>query len=242
MEYVMQVEIEKSAERGTTKSDWLYSRHGFSFGKYFDSNRINFGTLRVFNDDIVEPGKGFGTHSHDNMEIVTIVLEGSLKHKDSTGSQGIIKAGEIQRMSAGSGIQHSEHNVSDTERVHFLQIWVYPEKRDQTPSYEQKSFDPEQFKNQLVPIVSKTPSEAALAIHQDATFLLGHFDPGQTLTHKPKSKRHGVYVFVIKGEAQLGDQSLKKGDSATVSQADLVEIKTEEGAKLLLIEVSINTL
>ena len=237
----MQVQHIDAKDRGVTHNEWLYSRHSFSFGQYHNLNRLNFGTLRVFNDDVVEPGKGFSMHSHDNMEIVTIVLAGALKHTDSAGNQGILNAGDIQRMSAGKGIEHSEYNASKSEKVHFLQIWIYPEERNLQPSWQQKTFHPEILKNTLVPIVSNA-FDTALSIHQDALFLLGHFDVEQTINHIPKSKKHGEYIFIIDGEVEMGDKILKKGDSAEVIQADRLELKTKAPTQLLIIEVSVSTL
>ena len=242
MGYVMHIDVINSAERGVTHTDWLYSLHTYSFGQYQNLKRINFGTLRVVNEDTVEPGKGFGTHPHDNMEIVTIVLEGALEHKDSKGNHGVIKAGDVQRMTAGSGIQHSEFNASKDEKVHFLQIWIYPEKRNLEPGYEQKSFDKAKFKNTLYPIVSKIPSEQNLSIHQDATFYLGDFDKGLAVKHPLRTKKHGNYLLVIEGEVALGDITLGKGDSAQITEADAIEMKVLEKAKILLIEVSVSTL
>lgn len=242
MGYVMDIDVIDSQERGVTQNDWLYSLHTYSFGKYQDIKRLNFGTLRVFNDDTVEPGKGFGTHAHDNMEIVTIVLEGALEHTDSTGNRGVIKAGDVQRMTAGSGIEHSEYNASKEEKVHFLQIWIYPERRNLEPGYQQMTFSDEAFKNTLTPIVSKAPTDKSLSIHQDATFYMGHFDKGKAIKHPLRSKKHGDYLFVIEGEVKLGDTTLKKGDSAHITEADSIEMKALETAKLLLIEVSVNAL
>jgi redox-sensitive bicupin YhaK (pirin superfamily) len=231
-----------SEERGLTQNTWLTSRHTFAFGSYYNLDRLNFGTLRVFNDDIVKPGNGFGLHAHDNMEIITLVLEGTLEHKDSIGTHGQIKLNDVQRMTAGSGIKHSEMNPSKDEKVHFFQIWVYPERRGLEPGYEQKTFNPEDFKNTLYPIVSGTPSTTALFIHQDATFYLSHLDEGITLKHTPRSRKHGEHLFVIEGKIGIGDQALKAGDSAQITQIDPVEIMAKEASKVLLIEVSVNTL
>lgn len=234
----MAYEIIHSEDRGATKTDWLDSKHTYSFGQYYDQKRMQFGTLRVVNDDIIEAGKGFGTHSHDNMEIVTIVLDGVCEHKDSMGNHGVIKAGEIQRMTAGSGIRHSEFNHSKTDKLHLLQIWVYPEKRDLTPSYDQKQI--EYGKNVLKPIISRDHADQALAINQDATFYMGQFDKGQGYTHHLKSAKHGDYVFIIDGEVKIGDQILKKGDSVHVTQMGTVELQALENSKVLVIEVSIS--
>jgi len=240
MSYVMQVDVINSDERGCTETEWLLSKHTYSFGSYHNLKRLNFGTLRVFNDDIVQPGKGFGTHGHQNMEIITIVLDGKLEHKDSKGNLGTLEPGDIQRMTAGSGIEHSEYNGSKEDSARFLQIWVYPNQRNLEPAYEQKNFALED--NTLKKIVSETPDLAALSINQDASFYLGKFDAGQTIQHKIRSKAHGDYIFIIEGEVALGDKVLKAGDSAQVTQLDTLEMQTLSKAKFLLIEVSVNTL
>ena len=240
MSYVMHVDVIASEERGITQNDWLDSKHTYSFGRYHNLSRLNFGTLRVFNDDIVQPGKGFAIHSHENMEIITIVLDGALEHKDNKGNHGILKPGDVQRMTAGTGIEHSEFNASQEEPVHFLQIWVYPKERDLKPSYEQKNFVLE--KNTLKKIVSPVFSEDALFIHQDAVFFLGQFDAEKTIQHALKSRKHGDYVFVIDGKLALGDNVLQKCDSAQITQIDTLEMRTLEPTKILLIEVGVNTL
>lgn len=231
-----------SEDRGLTQNSWLTSRHTFAFGGYHNLSMLNFGTLRVFNDDIVQAGQGFATHSHDNMEIVTIVLEGTLEHKDSTGTHGIIKPGDVQRMTAGIGIKHSEFNPSQDEKVRLLQIWIYPDRRDLEPGYEQKTFNPEDFRNRLYPIVTPDKSQQSVFIHQDARCYLGHLDEGVTVKHTPRPEKHGDYVFVIKGSVELGDVTLKAGDSAQITNGDAFELKAKEASKVLLIEVNVNTL
>jgi len=238
MAYVMHVEKIPSEERGITENEWLNSKHTFSFGQYYNTKRLNFGTLRVFNDDVIQPGKGFGMHSHDNMEVVTIVLSGVLEHRDSQGNIGQIKSGEIQRMTAGSGIKHSEYNASQTEPVHLLQIWVYPKERNLSPEYEQKSY--KIVKNFFTKVISQ--NDGVMKINQDAEFLLGEFDAGHTIKYEPKSLMHGDYIFVIDGQIQLGGRVLKKGDSAQVTQVDQIEMQAEAPSKILLIEVDVNTL
>lgn len=238
----MNVDVIDSEQRGITENEWLLSKHTYSFGGYHNLKRLNFGTLRVFNDDVVKPGKGFGTHRHDNMEIVTIVLKGALEHKDSAGNHGIIRPGEVQRMTAGRGIQHSEFNASKEEDVRFLQVWVYPEKRDLEPSYQQKRVDMESTRNQLSPVVMKNAGEKQVAIHQDATFYLGTFEAGKQFTHKLPSKSHGIYAFVIDGRVKIGDSLLKSGDSAQITDTEIVEATSINESLVLFIEVSVNTL
>lgn len=241
MSEVVQIEVIPSKERGLTQSKWLESYHSFSFGTYHNLKRLNFGTLCVFNEDIIKPKQGFPKHAHDNMEIVTIVLKGALKHQDNTGHKSVIKADEVQRMTAGSGIEHSEYNASSTEDVHLLQIWIYPRARDLTPTYEQKHFAPECFKNVFFPIVSGELSKSSLTMNQNATIFRGDFEEKQIIKHKPHSKYHGNYLFVIEGRVQVADQPLQKGDSAQISSLEEIEIKTIRPSKLLLIEVSIDT-
>lgn len=233
----MKVEIHPSSERGIAEHGWLHSKHSFSFAGYYNPDRMGFGTLRVINEDVVEPGRGFDAHSHDNMEIVSIVLEGALEHKDSMGNHGIIPAGDIQRMSAGTGVTHSEFNHSKTDVVHFLQIWVYPKERNIKPSYKQRSFPPELRKNKLLPIVSGIKSEGTIYIHQDATFLIGGLDEGTAVSHKINNPEHGVYVFVIRGGISIDRKNLGDGDAAGITDADVVKIKANKGTDVLVIEV-----
>lgn len=233
----MQVDFIASEERGNTLTDWLNSRHTYSFGQYHNLKRLNFGTLRVFNDDVIQPGKGFGAHPHENMEIITIVLDGALEHKDSKGNQGVLVPGDVQRMTAGTGIEHSEYNASKDAPLHLLQIWIYPNQRGLTPGYEQKKFTPENFHNNLKQVVSSKPSEESLFIHQDASFYLGHFDAGQTIAHTLANRKHGDYIFLIDGQVALGDKMLKKGDSVQVTQVDKVEMRTLAETKILVVEV-----
>jgi redox-sensitive bicupin YhaK (pirin superfamily) len=233
----MKIEIHPSSERGVAEHGWLHSKHSFSFADYYNPNRMGFGVLRVINEDIVEPGRGFGAHSHDNMEIVSIVLDGALEHKDSMGNHGIIPAGDIQRMSAGTGVTHSEFNHSKTDAVHFLQIWVYPRERNIKPSYEQRSFPPKLRKNKLLPVVSGIKSEGSVYIHQDAAFLIGSLDGGTAVSHRINSPEHGVYVFVIRGGINIGGKNLGDGDAAGITDTDVVKIKANRETDVLVIEV-----
>lgn len=227
----MNIEIHRSSDRGITKTNWLDSRHSFSFGNYL--GREQFGALRVLNEDIIEPGSGFPMHHHDNMEIVTIVLEGELEHKDTSGSHEVIRPGEIQRMSAGTGINHSEMNSSES-KTHLLQIWVDTKEQDTRPNYEVKKI--QAGKNKLAVIVSPEKSESILYIHQDAKFLLGDFEKGAEDTYKSK-RENGVYVFVIEGEADISGKKLQNGDAAAISDAVVVKINALQNSKILVIEV-----
>ncbi|MBI2101858.1 pirin family protein [Candidatus Woesearchaeota archaeon] len=231
----MRITIHKAEERGATELGWLHSKHSFSFGDYYNPKRIGFGLLKVLNDDIVEPGKGFGMHFHDNMEIVSIVHEGSLEHRDSMGNHDIIKAGEIQRMSAGTGVRHSEFNHSAKERVHFLQIWILTKERNINPSYEQKRLDLK--KNELVEVVSGKKNNDMIYIHQDAYFLMGNFDKNKRVVYKIHNQKHGICVFVIDGEITIDKYQLQKGDSAEIIITNKINLKTLKDSKILLIEV-----
>lgn len=239
---VATIEIIPSKERGLTFTDWLLSRHSFSFGSYYNLKRLSFGTLRVINEDTVTASSGFPSHHHDNMEIVTIVLNGQLEHQDSTGTRGIIQAGDVQRMTAGKGILHSEMNPSPTDKVHFLQIWIFPKERDLTPSYEQKHFDWEKETNRLIPIISSKPQGSALTIHQDADFYLCNLLPKASLNHTLKSNKHGLYLFVIDGEIQLEENVLETGDAAAIKNVAKIQFSANRPSKCLLIEVSVSAL
>ena len=226
------IDIQRSKERGTTKINWLESKHSFSFGEYYNPKRRNFGALIVLNDDIIQPSSGFGVHPHKNMEIITVMLEGTLKHQDSMGNTGIIHAGEVQVMSAGTGVEHAEINHSKKERVHLLQIWIQPQVQNLTPRYEQKKFVLE--KNKLNLLVSDTKSKHWLTICQSAKLLRAVFDARQTILYEPQPG-NGVYVFVISGKIQSAQETLESGDAlATDEKVNLVvETKTD----VIIIEV-----
>ncbi|MDH5608296.1 MAG: pirin family protein, partial [Cyclobacteriaceae bacterium] len=213
-----------------------HSRHTFSFGHYYNPERIHFGALRVLNDDIVEPGMGFGTHPHDNMEIVSIPLEGALAHKDSTGHEAVIRTGDVQIMSAGSGLTHSEYNHSKADRVCFLQIWVLPQLANITPRYEQKSFGLEGRKNKLQTVVAPDDAQA-LWINQQAWFHLVHLDSSRQLTYTLRVIGHGLYAFVIRGRALVNDIELGPRDGLGIYETESLDIKATQEVELLLIEV-----
>lgn len=238
----MHIEKIASDERGRTETPWLTSFHSFSFGRYHNLRRINFGTLRVINEDTIMPGKGFDFHHHENMEILTIILEGEVEHKDSAGHFGVIAPYQVQRMTAGSGIEHSEYNHSKSLPVHLLQIWVYPKERDLPPTYETKSFALQKPGKELIPVASDQPIAGAVHIHQDATFFLGNLEGGLTLAHRLPTQKHGAYLFVIDGEIAVGEMILKKGDAAEITKTSLFEIETHTPAKVLLIQVGMSTL
>lgn len=232
----MKTTLHKADTRGHVDFGWLNSHHSFSFGHYYDPERIHFGALRVLNDDIVKGGGGFPMHPHDNMEIVSISLHGSMEHKDSTGGQGVIMQNDVQIMSAGSGIKHSEANHSKTEVVNFLQVWVLPKKRNVQPRYDQKTYLPEQRENAFQTIVAPD-NENAVWINQDAWFSLGNFLKDTSTIYKVHKQENGVYIFVINGEATINDVSLNRRDGLGVAEADALTIKANADVELLLIEV-----
>lgn len=229
--------LHKSGTRGTANHGWLRSRHTFSFANYYDSERKNFGALRVLNDDLVEAGMGFGRHPHDNMEIISIPLEGDLEHKDSMGNTTVIKNGDIQVMSAGTGIFHSENNKNKDREVKFLQIWVFPNKKNVSPRYDQITLKEEDRHNKLQQILSPNPDDEGVWIHQDAWFHLGKFDEGITLDYTLKKQGNGVYAFVLNGDLTINDQSLSARDGFGIWEVEKLTIKSNADSELLLMEV-----
>ena len=235
----MSMQIHKSETRGHANHGWLDTYHTFSFGMYHDSSRMHFGMLRVLNDDIVIGGAGFGKHGHDNMEIISIPLKGSLAHTDSTGNEGIISTSDVQIMSAGTGIMHAEYNASESELVNFLQLWIFPKERNIEPRYDQMRFDHDKLKNQLCPIVSNNPSIEALRINQDASLYLGEFDESNIVKHQMASTKHGVYVFVIEGMVTISGQELQRRDGMGIQDEESVLMHIASNSKILLIEVPV---
>ncbi|MFN4903309.1 MAG: pirin family protein [Ignavibacteria bacterium] len=233
------MQIHKSETRGHANHGWLDTYHTFSFGMYHDSSRMHFGMLRVLNDDIVIGGAGFGKHGHDNMEIISIPLKGSLAHTDSTGNEGIISTSDVQIMSAGTGIMHAEYNASESELVNFLQLWIFPKERNIEPRYDQMRFDHDKLKNQLCPIVSNNPSIEALRINQDASLYLGEFDESNIVKHQMASTKHGVYVFVIEGMVTISGQELQRRDGMGIQDEESVLMHIASNSKILLIEVPV---
>lgn len=233
----MKKTIHKADSRGYADHDWLQSFHSFSFANYHNPEKVRFGLLRVLNDDTVAPGMGFGTHPHDNMEIVTIPLKGELAHQDSTGNKEVIKAGEVQIMSAGSGLTHSEFNNSKKEFVNLFQIWVFPKEKNITPRYDQKIFDPEERKNKFQIVVSPDEKDGALWINQDAFFTLGNFDEGNSVKYDIRKNGNGVYIMITEGSAEIDGEVLSRRDAIGLSDLSSVEIKLLAKSELLLIEV-----
>jgi len=226
-------------KRGTANHGWLKANFSFSFGNYYNPDMVQFGMLRVLNDDTIAGGTGFGTHPHDNMEIITIPLEGGLTHRDSMGNQETVRFGEVQVMSAGTGIQHSEMNASDTEEAKTLQLWIFPEKDNVTPRYDQKGFDLEASKNSFVTVVSPEDKNDgnALWIYQQAFLSLGIFEAGTTITYDLKIPENGVYLFLIEGEVEINNETIRERDAYGIVEFENFEIKTNKQSKILVIEV-----
>ena len=235
LSYVMKL-IRKSEKRGHVKNDWLNSHYGFSFANYYNPKNTNFGDLIVFNEDIIQPEGGFPLHPHKNAEVITIILSGELEHKDSTGSSGIIKPGVLQRMSAGSGIIHSEFNPSKTKEVHLLQIWLKPKELNISPSYEEKKFS-ELEKNKLNLLVSGTKNDNTLYINQDAKFYMAEFTKPNKISYKLNDKK-GLYLFIISGKIKILNEELTKGDSISITEEKTIDIETEEKSWFLAIELN----
>jgi redox-sensitive bicupin YhaK (pirin superfamily) len=226
-------------QRGTANHGWLQANFSFSFGNYYNPDMVQFGMLRVLNDDTIGAGMGFGTHPHDNMEIITIPLEGGLTHRDSMGNQETVRFGEVQVMSAGTGIQHSEMNASQTEQAKTLQLWIFPDKQNVAPRYGQKGFDLENNRNSLVNVVSPEDKNDgnALWIHQQAFLHLGVFDVGKKIQYDVKVPENGIYIFLIEGELEINGQAVHERDAYGVVEFETVTIETKAAAKILIIEV-----
>jgi len=227
----------KAADRGSADYGWLKPNYYFSFSEYHNPDKVHFGLLRVLNDDFIAGGGSFPTHPHDNMEIITIPFSGALQHKDSTGGEGIIKAGDVQIMSAGTGVRHSEANASLISPVTLFQIWVFPKQRNITPRYDQKTFDVKDRVNQWQTIVSPIEADKALWINQDAKFSLTTLSAGKTLDYTNAFKGNGVFLVAINGSVKVGDIELNKRDAAGISGTDNFTITATADAELLAIEV-----
>ena len=238
----MTTQLFESNTRGKADFGWLKANFSFSFGNYFNPERLQFGMLRVLNDDTIAGGTGFGTHGHANMEIITIPLEGGLKHQDSMGNEGVIRFGEVQVMSAGSGVEHSEMNASQKEEAKTLQLWVFPDIENVSPRYDQKSFDIENQINTFVNIVSPNDQNDgnALWVYQKTFFHLGIFDSNTSVTYKVKIPKNGIYLFLIEGEIEVNNNVLKARDAMEITDFDAFEIKISSKSKILLVEVPMN--
>jgi len=228
--------IRPANERGHANFGWLNSRHTFSFGNYFDPDFMGFGPLRVINEDQVKPGQGFGTHGHSDMEIISYVLDGALEHKDSLGTGSIIRPGDVQRMTAGTGVRHSEFNASDTDPVHFLQIWILPEKDGLEPSYEQKAFSEDEKRGQLRLVGSRDGREGSVTIHQDVDLYATVLGTGDEVSYEIGEGRYG-WVQVARGSARLDDRELAAGDGVALTGARSVKLAGINDAEILLFDM-----
>ncbi|HYF97900.1 MAG TPA: pirin family protein [Coxiellaceae bacterium] len=229
--------IHRAASRGFFDHGWLKSYHSFSFAEYHNPERNNFGLLRVLNDDWIDPAQGFGTHPHKNMEIITIPLAGSLKHQDSMGHKEVIQSGEVQRMSAGLGVAHSEYNNSTVDLLNLLQIWIFPKEKNIAPSYEQKQFSINDRQNKVQLLVAPDGREGAVSINQDAFLSLSNLSQGSSLNYSLKLPENGLYIFVIAGTVQVLDETLCQRDAIALSEINDVSMRAIEDAELLIIEV-----
>lgn len=229
--------LHKASTRGKADHGWLKSFHTFSFAGYYHPERMHFGVLRVLNDDLVEAGMGFGTHPHENMEIISIPLEGDLEHKDSMGNLTVIRNGDIQVMSAGTGIQHSEYNKKEDKPVKFLQIWVFPDKKNVKPRYDQVSLNKSDRKNKFQQILSPSPEDEGVWIHQQAWFHLADMDQGILSEYSIKKKGNGLYVFVLNGDVSVEGQKLNNRDGFGIWDIEKIEFRADSDAELLLMEV-----
>jgi quercetin 2,3-dioxygenase len=230
----------RAADRGTADYGWLKPNYYFSFAQYHDPAKVHFGLLRVLNDDFIGGGGAFPTHPHDNMEIVTIPFTGALKHKDSTGGEGVIRAGDIQIMSAGTGVQHSEANASATEPVTLFQVWIFPKERNIKPRYDQRSFDVSERVNNWQTIVSPREEDKALWINQDARFAMADLEAGKEISYSTAFANNGVFLVVINGSVTVDGDTLNKRDAIGISGTGTFTIKTSENSSLLAIEVPMN--
>ncbi len=233
----MKTVLHNAESRGHANHGWLNTYHTFSFASYYNPERVHFGALRVLNDDTIAGGEGFGTHPHDNMEIITIPLYGDLKHKDSMENEGVIKSGDLQVMSAGSGIQHSEFNANDNQEVKLLQIWLFPNKKNVEPRYDQISLKDLEKENELFQILSPHKNDQGVWIHQDAWFHLGDLKSGWEGEYKLKGKNHGVYIFVIEGSISIENNSLNTRDAMGITETKKFNITATSDCKILLMEV-----
>ena len=230
-------EIRRAGERGYADHGWLKSYHSFSFADYFDPAHVEFGPLRVINEDRVVPGAGFGTHGHRDMEIISYVLDGELAHRDSTGTSSVIRPGDVQRMTAGTGVMHSEQNASKSELVHFLQIWIVPEARNIEPGYEQKAFSNEEKRGKLRLVASHDGREGSITVHQDVDLYAGLLDEGERATFEVRSGR-GAWVHVASGAVELAGTRLVAGDAAAIEDAGTYELAGKEQGEVLVFDLA----
>lgn len=228
--------IRRGEARGASKLRWLDSRHSFSFGEYFDLAHMGFRTLRVINEDRVEPGQGFGTHPHENMEILSYVIEGAIEHRDSMGNGSRVVPGELQRMTAGTGVTHSEFNPSSTARLHFLQIWILPDTKGLEPGYEQRAFPLEERRGELVLVASPDGRQDSITVHQDVSLYAGRLDAGESVRHGFAPGRYG-WIQVVRGNLAANGEELHAGDGASLSEAQALELRASSDSELLLFDL-----
>ncbi|HHP7242799.1 MAG TPA: pirin family protein [Cyclobacteriaceae bacterium] len=233
----MKTILHKAESRGHANHGWLDSHHTFSFAGYYDPDRTNFGLLRVLNDDRVAAGMGFGKHPHDNMEIISIPLEGDLKHQDSMGTRAVIKAGDIQVMSAGTGVFHSEYNANKDKEVKFIQIWIFPDKKNVEPRYDQISIRDLEVPNKFSQILSPDKNDQGVWIHQNAWFHIGSFDAGAEVTYQVKSTGNGVYALILEGNVKINHQELHRRDGLGIWETESIQLKSGSKSRVLLMEV-----
>lgn len=231
------IRTRKADERGQADFGWLLAKYTFCFNRYYDPAHLQFRALRVMNEDVIAPGRGFGTHPHDNMEIVTYVLEGALEHRDSMGNGEVLRPGEFQRMTAGTGITHSEFNPSADQPTHLYQIWLLPERQGLAPSYEQKRFDAAGRANRLQLVASPDARESSLKIHQDTCIYLADIEPGQSLAHALPTGRH-AWLQVLRGQVLLNGNALATGDGAAISDEPAIEIQATQKAEIMLFDLA----
>lgn len=236
----MKTVLHPAATRGHANHGWLDSHHTFSFANYYNPERMNFGVLRVLNDDVVAPNMGFNRHPHDNMEIISIPLSGDLEHKDSMGNTAVIKQGDVQVMSAGTGVFHSEKNKNSDKEVRFLQIWVFPKQKGVTPRYDQVALRSIMAPNQFNQVLSPNPNDQGVWVHQDAWFHMGDFTSGKSVKYHLKKPGNGVYAFVLEGEVTMNGQSLGKRDGYGMWEMESFDMTASTDAKVLLMEVPMN--
>jgi redox-sensitive bicupin YhaK (pirin superfamily) len=236
----MKTVLHKADTRGHVNHGWLNSYHSFSFASYHNPERMHFGVLRVLNDDTVAPGQGFATHPHENMEIISIPLEGDLEHKDSMGNRTVIKKGDVQVMSAGSGVYHSEYNKNHDQAVKFLQIWVFPKKKGVSPRYDQISLNKIRKENELYQVLSPEEGDQGVWIHQEAWFHLGEFTREISTSYPLKKDDNGLYAFVLEGEVEIDGQLLEPRDGLGIWDTRNIELKAHSGSRILLMEVPMN--
>jgi redox-sensitive bicupin YhaK (pirin superfamily) len=231
------ITIRKADERGHAQHGWLDSRHTFSFADYYDQRAMGFRSLRVINEDRVQPGQGFGTHGHSDMEIISYVLEGALEHRDSMGTGSIIRPGDVQKMSAGTGVQHSEFNASRQDPVHFYQIWIHPGRRGIKPEYEQKRFPPQERKGVLRLVASPDGAQGSLTIHTDARLYAATLEAGKEIV-RPLAGDRFAWIQVVRGEVRLNGQELREGDGAAVAQVQEIKVSSPEGGEILFFDLA----